>query len=161
MKKITTILLLATSYLLLTTQQAHAICQIICPIVVGSTLTLMERYGVDNTISGLWIGGMLVWASIVTIDWIGKWKKHWAIDLVVTVAFYASTILPLYSKKIIGLPTKMIWGVDKTMIGIVLGSLFLYAGDRLYAYIKEKNGAWEIGVFFNFVHRVLDCRIRF
>lgn len=144
MKKIFTILSLSLTALLLTAKHTYAICQVLCPIFVGGTLTLMEKWGVDNTISGLWIGGMLVWASIVTIDWIGKWKKHWLIDFLVTVAFYASTIIPLYSKKIIGNPSKMIWGVDKTVLGIIIGSIFLYLFDRLYSYIKEKNGghAW-------------------
>lgn len=144
MKKIFTIFGLSLTALLLTAKHTYAICQVICPIVVGGTLTLLEEHGVDNSISGLWIGGMLVWASIVTIDWIAKWKKHWLIDFLVVIAFYASTIIPLYTKKIIGDPHKMLWGLDKTILGIIIGSVFLYLGDRLYTYIKAKNGghAW-------------------
>ncbi|PIS08077.1 hypothetical protein COT78_00035 [Candidatus Berkelbacteria bacterium CG10_big_fil_rev_8_21_14_0_10_43_13] len=144
MKKIFVLISLALIGLLLTAKHTYAICQVVCPIVVGGTLTLLEKYGVDNTISGLWIGGMLVWASIVTIDWIAKWKRHWLINIAIFVAFYAATIIPLYNKNIIGLSTKMLWGLDKTILGIIIGSIFFYLGDRLYIYIKAKNGghAW-------------------
>jgi len=111
---------------------------------VASTLTLLEKYGIDNTISGLWIGGALVLASIITIDWIRKWKSHWIINVLVFVLFYAGTFVPLYFQHIIGDPSKELWGMDKTMIGVVIGSGFFYLGDFAYTKIKAKNGghAW-------------------
>lgn len=124
--------------------KTYAICQLVCPIVVAGTLTLLEKYGIDNTISGLWIGGALVLSSLITIDWIAKWKKHWSIDIATFILFYAGTFVPLYYKHIIGSPLKEIWGMDKTLVGVVIGSLFFYAGDWAYRIIKEKNGghAW-------------------
>ena len=136
--------LLLTTYYLLLPVHAYAICQLICPIVVAGTLTLMERYGIDNTISGLWIGGALVICSLLTIDWLKKWKSHWSIDVGTFVFFYASTFIPLYYRHIVGDPTKRLWGMDKTLLGVVIGSVFLYLGDWGYRIIKEKNGgkAW-------------------
>ncbi|MFA6963216.1 MAG: hypothetical protein WC227_00670 [Patescibacteria group bacterium] len=130
--------------ILLVPAKAFAICQVVCPIVVASTLTLLEKYGIDNTISGLWIGGALLLSSIITIDWIKKWKSHWSINLAVFTLFYAGTFLPLYFKHIIGDPTKVLWGMDKTLLGVVVGSIFFYLGDWAYRIIKAKNGgkAW-------------------
>ncbi len=136
--------LLLPAYFLLLPVRAYAICQVVCPIVVASTLTLLEKYGIDNTISGLWIGGALLLSSIITIEWIKKWKSHWSINLAVFVLFYVGTFLPLYFKHIIGDPTKELWGMDKTLLGVVVGSVFFYLGDWAYRVIKEKNGgkAW-------------------
>jgi hypothetical protein len=124
--------------------KAYAICQVVCPIVVASTLTLMEKYGIDNIISGLWIGGALVLCSVITIDWLRKWKYHWAINVGVFALFYVGTFLPLYFQHIIGNPLKEIWGMDKTLFGVISGSIFFYLGDWWYRIIKEKNGghAW-------------------
>lgn len=124
--------------------KAYAICQVVCPIVVAGTLTLMERFGIDNSITGLWIGGALVLCSIMTIDWLRKWKYHWSINIGVFVLFYVGTFLPLYFQHIVGNPLKEIWGMDKTLVGVVIGSIFFYLGDWWYRVIKEKNGghAW-------------------
>lgn len=147
MKKVTKISLLsicAYSLISLFPAQAHAVCQLVCPVVVASTLTLLEKYGIDNSITGLWIGGALVLASLITVDWIKKWKSHWGITLASFVLFYGGTIIPLYIKDIIGDPRKEVWGIDKTFLGIVIGSIFFYLGDYAYAVIKAKNDghAW-------------------
>jgi len=124
--------------------KALAVCQVICPVIVGGTLTLMEEYGIDNSISGLWIGGALVLCSLITVDWLKKWKSHWIITLLVFILFYAGTFIPLYFKHIVGDPTKELWGIDKTLMGVTIGSIFFYLGDLAYAFIKAKNGghAW-------------------
>lgn len=143
-KNISALFLLLSTFYFLLPAKAYAVCQVICPIIVASTLTLMEKYGIDNTISGLWIGGALTLASLITIDWINKWKKHWSLSLLTFILFYTSTILPLYIKHIIGNPIKEIWGIDKTLLGIIIGSIFFYLGNFSYEKIKEENGghAW-------------------
>jgi uncharacterized membrane protein YGL010W len=126
------------------TPKTYAVCQVICPIVVVGTLSLLERFGIDNTISGLWIGGLLMLSSLITIQWIAKWKKHWSINIAVLAAFYVSTVLPLITKHIIGDPLKTLWGMDKTALGLVIGSIFFFLGDYAYERIKANNGgkAW-------------------
>jgi hypothetical protein len=143
-KSLIYIFALASGVILTLPLQAHAVCQLVCPIVVGGTLTLLEKYGIDNAISGLWIGGALVLTSLITIDWLKKWKSHPALDVAIFALIYVSTIVPLYSKHIIGDPHKMLWGIDKTILGIVIGSIFFYLGDWAYVRIKERNGgrAW-------------------
>ncbi len=144
-KKLTIYVLLVLASFLFFIPSTRAVCQVICPIVVGGTLTLLEKYGVDNVISGLWIGGILVWASIVTIDWVAvKWKRHWSISTLIVVAYYLASLYPLIAKDIIGDPHKTLWGADKTVLGVTLGSIFFYLGDQLYIYIKAKNDgrAW-------------------
>ena len=53
---------------------AKAICPV-CIVAVGAGLGLSEYLGIDDSIAGVWIGGMLVAMIIWTIDWFNK--KNW------------------------------------------------------------------------------------
>lgn len=120
--------------------KAHAMCPV-CTIAVGSTLVLLEKYGVDNTISGIWIGGLLVSTSMMTINWLRNKKLGDSLtDLLVFVFYYSSLILVFHHKGIIGNPVKIIWGMDKVLFGIGLGGLIFYLAGFWYQKIKEKNG---------------------
>ena len=33
-----------------------------------------------------------------------------------------------------------IWGVDKVILGSIVGSILFYTSGKLYMYLKEKNG---------------------
>lgn len=121
-------------------RKALAACPI-CTLAVGGALVLLEKYGVDNTISGLWIGGFMLSSSLWAINWIKK--NEWdfkGMEPLVLIFFYGSLILPLYMKDIIGLPDKMLWGIDKTLLGIFIGSVFFHLGHIIYLKIKERNG---------------------
>jgi hypothetical protein len=123
----------------LITSKAYAMCPV-CTLAVGSTLMLLEKYGVDNTISGLWIGGLLVSASVMTINWLKKRRlADTFTDLLIFIFYYASLVLVFHHKGIIGNPTKMIWGMDKVLFSIGLGSILFYLASLWYLKIKERN----------------------
>lgn len=120
--------------------KAYAMCPI-CTLAVGSALVLLEKYGVDNAISGLWIGGFLVSTSMMTINWLRQRNLSSPItELEIFIIYYLSAIIPFHHKLIIGNPTKMIWGMDKVLLGIGLGSVLFYLAGIWYQKIKERNG---------------------
>ncbi len=129
--------LLASGFLLVS--PAQAVCPV-CTVAVGAGVGLSRWLGVDDVITGLWIGGLTVALIIWTINWLQRkninFKARW---LVVTVVYYLTIILPLYYIDIIGHPFNKLWGVDKILLGAIIGSAFFYAGDVLYAYLKKKN----------------------
>ncbi|MEI6498493.1 MAG: hypothetical protein WCO23_00865 [bacterium] len=144
MKKSWTISLLAGSTILLSTAKAYAVCPV-CTIAVGAGLVLAEEYGIDNTVSGVWIGGLMLSMIYWTIDYLKK--KNWNFKFswpATTIVYYLLLLPPLYWKHIIGSPLKTIWGVDKVIVGIIFGSFFFYFGVILYDFIKKSNGghAW-------------------
>lgn len=120
--------------------KAFAACPI-CTLAVGGALVLLEKFGVDNTISGVWIGGFLLSTSLWAINWLRKkeWDFKW-MEPIIIIFFYGSLIIPLYWKDIIGSPDKMLWGVDKVFLGVFFGSIFFHLGYVAYLKIKEKNG---------------------
>lgn len=121
---------------------AKAICPV-CVIAVGAGLGLSEYLGIDDTIAGLWIGGLIVSMIIWNINWFNK--KKWLFgnkelrDILLIILYYALIIWPLMNKGIIGNPYNMLWGLDKLLLSIVIGSLAFVLTNLLYNYLKKKN----------------------
>lgn len=127
---------------LLIPKAAGAICPA-CTVAVAGGLGLSRWLGIDDVISGLWIGGLLVSLIIWTEDWFTK-KKFWPIKyrwLVTLAAYVLLTLVPLYFAGIIGHPFNTLWGIDKLILGTVLGGLvFYYGGVWSYQEIKKRRG---------------------
>ncbi|MFA5023988.1 MAG: hypothetical protein WC523_03490 [Patescibacteria group bacterium] len=126
---------------------AKAICPV-CIVAVGAGLGLSEYLGIDNTIAGVWIGGLLVAVSAWTVAWFNK--KNWTFgnkdlrDILVYILFYVLTIWPLFAKNLIGHPYSRLWGVDKLILGVIFGSIGFALAVLWYNNLKKKNNghAW-------------------
>ncbi|MFA6285181.1 MAG: hypothetical protein WC643_01475 [Parcubacteria group bacterium] len=137
MKKILSI---SAFVLLLSSQAAHAVCPV-CTVAVGAGLGVAEWLGIDDSISGLWIGALIVSMSIWTINWLnGKNIRFKGRKILIFLAYYAIIILPLWLKGKIGHPYNKLCGIDKLLLGIILGSVLFSAGVLFHNYIRKKNG---------------------
>jgi len=131
---------LATLGIFLISGKALAVCPV-CTIAVGAGIGLSRWLGIDDTITGLWIGGLTISLTIWTINWLRKKNiKFKGMDSLIALGYYALTILPLYFSKIIGHPYNTFWGLDKLVLGIILGSIFFFLGVWTYNLIKQKRG---------------------
>jgi hypothetical protein len=117
-------------------------CQV-CTAVALAGVGLSRWLHIDDTISGLWIGAMLISLTIWTAKWLrGKFPKTdfpgmtWIMGLI----YYGFVIVPFYKLDIMGHPKNVLWGADKLLIGMIVGSIFFYLGAYVYQIIKEKNG---------------------
>jgi len=119
-----------------------AVCPV-CTIAVGAGIGLSRWLGIDDVITGLWIGGLLVSLTIWTEDWFTK-KKFWAVKyrwLATLVVYILITLVPLYFMGVIGHPLNTLWGIDKLVLGSVLGGLvFYWAGVWAYRQWKARRG---------------------
>lgn len=110
--------------------KALAVCPV-CTIAVGAGLGLSRWLGIDDTVSGLWVGGLLLSSSFWLVDWLvrkGVTINRTILNVVVIALFYLLTLVPLWETKIIGHPFNTIFGFDKLLIGTAVGSiLFLIA----------------------------------
>lgn len=115
-------------------------CQV-CTIGVIAGLGLSRWLGIDDTITGLWIGGILMSISGWTVNWLkGKGWYFKGAAFLSTVVYYSAAIIPLYLKNIIGHPQNTFWGLDKLILGIIFGSIFFFAAAIFYKYLKKANG---------------------
>jgi hypothetical protein len=117
-----------------------AVCPV-CTVAVGAGLGLAEYFGIDDSISGLWIGALIVSMSLWTINWLdGKNIRFKGRKILIFLAYYAIIILPLYWKGKIGHPLNRLCGIDKLLFGIILGSILFSAGVLFHNYIRKRNG---------------------
>jgi hypothetical protein len=122
--------------------KASAICPV-CVVAVGAGLGLSEYLGIDDAIAGVWIGGLLVAMSAWTISWFNK--KNWSFgnkdlrDIVIFILYYGLTIWPLFAKNLIGSPYNRLWGIDKLIFGIIIGSIGFALAVLWYNNLKKKN----------------------
>lgn len=133
-------ILLFLSLLVFIPTSAQAVCPV-CTIAVGAGVGLSRWLGIDDTITGLWIGGLTVSLIMWTINWLNKKNiRFFGRKILVTIIYYAAIILPLYYTNILGHQFNKIWGIDKLLLGIVTGSIFFLAGALVYQKIKKDRG---------------------
>jgi len=119
---------------------AKAFCPI-CTMAVLGGVGLSRWLKIDDTITGLWIGGVIVASAGWTISWCRNRKiEFWGRDVLIAIAYYAIIIIPMYYYEIIGHPLNKLWGVDKLILGAVVGSAFFYASYLQYKKIKTRIG---------------------
>jgi len=147
--KLVLILLSALVIFLGTTTQVHAVCPI-CTVAVGVGLGISRWLGIDDTVTGIWIGGLILSSGLWLADWIGKkgWKVPYKEAFSVGL-FFLFVIPPLYWGKMIGLAGNTLWGVDKVLLGTTIGSILFLLGvwvdkilrttnnDKVYVYYQK------------------------
>lgn len=118
---------------------AKAVCPV-CVVAVGAGLGFSRWLGVDDVVSSIWIGAILVAVSLWTITALRKRNWGFRFDaLIVFLAYYLLTFVPLYYAQIAWHPLNQIWGTDKIIFGATLGSVLFWLATELSLYLKKKN----------------------
>ncbi|OGM20221.1 hypothetical protein A2714_02395 [Candidatus Woesebacteria bacterium RIFCSPHIGHO2_01_FULL_38_9] len=143
-KRILFLLLLITIHQSLITREALAVCPI-CTIAVGAGLGLSRWLGIDDAVSSIWIGGLILSSSFWIIDYLKKKKPEFPISnfqFPIIFLMYLLVLLPLWYQGIIGHPLNTIIGIDKVIFGTALGSIMFLVGmwaDKKVRKIKGKQ----------------------
>ncbi len=121
---------------------AQAVCPV-CVVAVGAGLGFSRYLGIDDSITGLWIGGLTVAMIMWSLNWLrpkfGK-KKSWPVIKWATIlGLLVLVAWPLNSQGFIGHPLNKIWGVDKIILGTILGGIVFWVMSVLYLYLKKEN----------------------
>ncbi|MFA5358919.1 MAG: hypothetical protein WC310_03835 [Patescibacteria group bacterium] len=120
--------------------KALAVCPV-CTVTVGVGIELSRWCGVDDSIIGLWVGGLIVSMIFWTIGWLNRKNIRFIGKKIITVLFYYLIIvIPLYYKGVFDKPCSDLWGLNKMVVGITLGSILFFSGVMLYEYLKKRNG---------------------
>jgi|SRR3989338_2166688 len=118
---------------------ARAVCPI-CTVAVCASVGLSRWLGVDDTITGLWIGGLAVSIIIWTIDWLNRKQiRFFGRQPLIVIGYYLLILWPLYYYNMTGLPLNKLWGIDKLLLGLSLGTIGFLIGALLNGYLKKKN----------------------
>jgi hypothetical protein len=141
MKNKPLLLLAILGIALFSAQKALAICPI-CTVAVGAGIGLSRWLGVDDSITGLWLGGFLLSVSLWTIDWLDRKKIRFVFKrFLVILAYYLFALVPLYYAKIIANPFAFICSCasDKLLLGTIEGTTVFFFAVKLYEFLKQRN----------------------
>lgn len=121
-------------------QKTYAVCPV-CTVAVGSGIGFFQYLGVDDSIIGLWIGGLIVSMILWTESFFDKRKIFFKGRLLVDILFYyIIVILPLYYYGFKSYPIDLyLFSIDKVLLGIIVGSISFWFGNNLHKYLKESN----------------------
>lgn len=103
----------------------------VCTVTVIAGLGLSRLLGIDDLITSIWIGGFILSFSFVTIDWIDKkWPKllisRFSIPIIILI--YLLVLVPLKWNGSIGIARNTLWGIDKILLGTLVGSVVFLIG---------------------------------
>lgn len=124
----------------------YAICPV-CTVAVGAGLGISRALGIDDAVTSIWIGGLILSMSYWLTDWLTRKKFNFIkkinpeyLDLIVIALMFILVLLPLWYGKYIGRTTNTILGIDKILFGTALGSLVFLAGKALDKRVREVKG---------------------
>jgi hypothetical protein len=129
-----------TMSLMFHVKAVQAVCPV-CTIAVASCVGLSQYLGIDDAVTGVWVGGFAVSLIAWMIDYLNRKNiRFYGRKILVVIAMYAMVIWPLYYKELIGHPFNKLWGFDKLLLGIFAGSAFFIFGNIANWHLKKKNG---------------------
>lgn len=113
----------------------------ICTVAVVAGLGISRLLGIDDVVTAIWIGGFILSFSYVTIDWINKkWPKinmsYYYYPTFVLV--YLFVLIPFKLNHTIGIVRNTLWGIDKIILGIAIGSVVFLIGAWADKYQRKK-----------------------
>ncbi|MCX6790609.1 MAG: hypothetical protein NTV62_00235 [Candidatus Gribaldobacteria bacterium] len=118
---------------------AQPVCPV-CTVAVCAGLGLARWLKIDDTITGLWVAGLLIAVVGWTVKFLEKRKWNFPYRTFVTaVVLYLSVFIPLYLTKMVGDPLHQLWGIDKLILGVLVGSLGFGLSLLLHQALKKKN----------------------
>ena len=133
--------------MLMLINKAYAFCPL-CTIIAGVGIGLSRYLGIDDTITGIWIGAVIVSMGMWTGKMLKKQHNKFPLPtLSILLSLYLITILPLYWTNMIGLYRNTLWHIDKLILGIIVGSIIFLLGVIVDVALRATN---DCKVYFYF-----------
>lgn len=117
----------------------HAVCPV-CTVAVAAGLGISRWIGIDDSVTGVWIGGLILSSGLWLADWISKKKWKVPYPKFLSVLLMALFVIPpLYWSKMIGLSGNTLLGIDKILLGTIIGSIIFLIGVGIDKWLRTTN----------------------
>jgi len=125
---------------LLMTRVASAVCPV-CTVAIGVGLGVSRWLGISDIIVATWIGALLASSAF----WIFNFATKKGLKLkglreMIFALFYAMALATLWSLNILGSPGNVLWGIDKFVFGVIIGTIVFIGSKISYDEAKKKRG---------------------
>lgn len=120
----------------------YAFCPV-CAVVAGAGLGIFEWLGVDDSISGAWLGAFILSTAVLSNNYLIKKGKKSNLQLaLVALLFYGAVFGGLYWQSGIFMftnPFNKIFGVNKIIFGTLIGSALLAVSPWIDRGLRKMN----------------------
>lgn len=124
--------------------QAVAPCAV-CVVAIGSGLGISRALGIDDSLTGIWIGALLLAIAMFTTNWMkSKWPNFKWSSVIGFGSTYLFTIPFFFVFDLFSKGGEM-FGVSRLLIGMISGTVFLTFGlytDKALRQLKEDGKAF-------------------
>jgi hypothetical protein len=130
----------------------------VCTITVVAGLGISRLLGIDDLITSLWIGGFILSFSFITMDWINKkWPKvkihKYNYPFIALV--YLLVLVPLKLDGSIGIAGNTLWGIDKILLGTLVGSVVFILGVLADKKVRKLRAGTQLFIYQKVVFPVV------
>jgi hypothetical protein len=117
----------------------NAVCPV-CTVAVGVGLGISRYLGIDDAVTGIWVGGLVCSSGFWFANWLYKKNvKLPYLPLICILFLDLITFPPLAIAGIIGHKNNTLWGIDKLILGSLIGSI-LFIGSVIFdTFLRMKN----------------------
>ncbi len=114
-----------------------------CPLCVagaGMGVALSRYLGVDDVITGVWLGAFLGAISFWTNTILLRKKQIPFTKTIIYLLIFISTIWSFYQFGLVGKYSNDIYGYPKLVFGVVSGGMFFYLVDVINNLLVKRHG---------------------
>jgi ABC-type multidrug transport system permease subunit len=115
----------------------------VCTVAVAAGVGVLRGWGISDILTGIWFGALIVSSIMWFIDWMNRKNIHFLFRKIMVIAsFYFIFIWPLYYWHFIGDIGNQIFGMDKLLFGVIIGTfvfIFGVLGDKYLRSINENK----------------------
>ncbi len=125
--------------IILLPQITKATCPV-CTVAIASGLGLCRYIGIDDVVSGLWVGGLLFSLAISINNALKKKGKSFKFSgFILFIATYLLLFIPLHLTGVIGHSFNEIAGMDRLIFGSICGSILVFLSSLSSEGLKKLN----------------------
>lgn len=110
----------------------------VCVVTVGGGLLIAKKLGIDNLLTALWISGLNTAISFWFVTFVKK-PKILKNPLVWTLLMFGGTVAYLYGTKQMLHGGGTFMGIDKVLVGLIVGAIVWLMGIGVDKLIRKFN----------------------
>jgi len=108
----------------------------VCTIAVAAGIGVLEAWGVNPILIGIWFGALIVSSIMWMIDYLNRKKIHFLFrKILIIICFYAIFIIPLYYIKMGG---KVVMS-NALLLGVIVGTFVFILSVLAHNHLKKVN----------------------
>ena len=114
----------------------------VCTVAIGAGLDVARRFGVVDSVVGLWAGAMLALLGYWTLKFMDKRKWHFfgrdVLVMLLSIAMIGFVYLGVVDYNPVSVCGVLV--MDPVLFGTVCGALIFILTSKFYQWLKKKNG---------------------